>query len=271
MALTLHPLLLAPEAGETPTVQANALLYGALYLVALGTGGIKPNVSAFGAEQFDDKHPNDVREKQSFFNWFYFAINVGSLLASLVVVYIQENVSWVVGFGIPTVALLLAVVSFWCVPPRLRSEHTCIESSATPATLLTRSASAGLGRWGRLLFRAGRHRYHKTKPKESPIARALSVIWSALTTPAAAHERGYIKDWLDRATLHGRFSLVQVHEVRLVLRVLPVFATSVVYWTIYQQMSSVFVQQGLQMNRYVEATTTPPSPKPKPSSSYAPG
>lgn len=115
IALTLHPLLLAPEAGEMPSVQANALLYGALYMVALGTGGIKPNVSAFGAEQFDDKHPNDVREKQSFFNWFYFAINVGSLLASLVVVYIQENVSWVLGFGIPTVALFLAVVSFWCV------------------------------------------------------------------------------------------------------------------------------------------------------------
>ena len=45
----------------------------------------------------------DVREKRSFFNAFYFAINVGSLIASLVVVYIQENVSWVIGFGIPTV------------------------------------------------------------------------------------------------------------------------------------------------------------------------
>jgi hypothetical protein len=33
MALTLHPLLLAPEAGETPSSQANALLYGALYMV----------------------------------------------------------------------------------------------------------------------------------------------------------------------------------------------------------------------------------------------
>jgi dipeptide/tripeptide permease len=99
--------------------------------VALGTGGIKPNVSAFGAEQFNDKHPADMREKQSFFNWFYFAINVGSLLASLVVVYIQENVSWVLGFGIPTAALLLAVISFWA------GRHRYIPT-LYPTVLLTR-------------------------------------------------------------------------------------------------------------------------------------
>jgi dipeptide/tripeptide permease len=102
-------------------------------------------------------------------------------------------------------------------------------------------------------------RYIRTQPKESPIARALSVIWSAWRTPASALEQPYIKDWLDRAALRGRWTFTQIHEVRLVLRVLPVFATSVVYWTIYQQMSSVFVQQGLQMNRAVTPWLTIPS------------
>lgn len=46
-------------------------------MIALGTGGIKPNVSAFGADQFDEKDPQDKREKESFFNWFYLAINIG--------------------------------------------------------------------------------------------------------------------------------------------------------------------------------------------------
>ena len=64
-------------------------------------GGIKPNVSSFGADQFNDADPQDRREKESFFNYFYLAINVGSLIAVTVIVYIQDSVSWTLGFAIP--------------------------------------------------------------------------------------------------------------------------------------------------------------------------
>eukprot|EP00959_Pyramimonas_sp_CCMP1952_P214158 4480849-Pyramimonas_sp.AAC.1 len=211
VALSLHPILLAPEEYQEPTPAANWLLYGSLYTIALGTGGIKPNVSAFGADQFDVSHPRDRAEKNSFFNWFYFAINVGSLLASVVVVYIQENVSWSVGFAIPAVALGVATVTFW----------------------------------------AGNSRYKHTAPKVSPLARMISVMWTAFTTTRPSGDRRQLTDWLDRATLNGKFTLMQVSEVRAVLRVMPVFFTSVVYWTVYQQMSSVFVEQGMQMDRTV--------------------
>lgn len=70
-----HPGGTGPYADAT-WVQKGALV-GALAVIALGTGGIKPNVSAFGADQFDEKDPQDKREKESFFNWFYLAINIG--------------------------------------------------------------------------------------------------------------------------------------------------------------------------------------------------
>jgi dipeptide/tripeptide permease len=55
-------------------------LYLSLYVIALGTGGIKPNVSAFGADQFDPRDPVEKADKESFFNWFYLSVNLGSLI-----------------------------------------------------------------------------------------------------------------------------------------------------------------------------------------------
>lgn len=47
------------------------MFFIAMYIIALGTGGIKPNVSTMGAEQFDENCPEDLVEKESYFNWFY--------------------------------------------------------------------------------------------------------------------------------------------------------------------------------------------------------
>lgn len=84
-------------------------LYGALALIALGTGGIKPCVSTFGADQFDENDQKEVQKKYAFFNWFFFAINMGALLGITVLVYIQDNYGWVWGFGIPTVAMFCSI------------------------------------------------------------------------------------------------------------------------------------------------------------------
>jgi peptide/histidine transporter 3/4 len=90
-----------------------AVCFLALYLIALGTGGIKPCVSSYGADQFDDTDELEKKSKASFFNWFYFSINVGALIASSVLVWIQDNVGWGWGFGIPAVAMGIAVLSFF--------------------------------------------------------------------------------------------------------------------------------------------------------------
>lgn len=86
-----------------------AFLYGALGLIALGTGGIKPCVSSFGADQFDEADSREVQTKYAFFNWFFFAINIGALLGITVLVYIQDNKGWTWGFGIPTVTMICSI------------------------------------------------------------------------------------------------------------------------------------------------------------------
>jgi peptide/histidine transporter 3/4 len=99
--------------GCNPTKTQSAVCFVALYLIALGTGGIKPCVSSFGADQFDESYEKERKHKSSFFNWFYFSINIGALIASSVLVWIQMNVGWGWGFGVPAVAMAIAVVSFF--------------------------------------------------------------------------------------------------------------------------------------------------------------
>lgn len=95
---------------EKATERQLSFLYVALALIALGTGGIKPCVSSFGADQFDEADSKEVLKKYAFFNWFFFAINMGALLGITVLVYIQDNYGWALGFGIPTGAVFCSII-----------------------------------------------------------------------------------------------------------------------------------------------------------------
>lgn len=97
-----------------------ALFFFGLYLIALGTGGIKPCVSSFGADQFDDTDSGERIKKGSFFNWFYFSINIGAFVSSTFIVWIQENAGWGLGFGIPALFMTLAIGSFFLGTPLYR-------------------------------------------------------------------------------------------------------------------------------------------------------
>ena len=269
----------APAEGEAPTARQTTLLFVGLYAVALGTGGIKPNVSAFGADQFDLSNPRHVSQKASFFNWFYLVINVGSLLAATVVVYVQENVSWKVGFAVPTLAMAVAVCFF--VGGSRRYRHAVRKPGATSPIARTLAVVALAGA---ATLRDALRGLVKPAPASAPLlsvaeadaeaaaieaaaeeaaaARAaaiaagedpLDVPVSPPATPsaAAAAATPRLSRWLARATIEqgGRYTTAQVEEVAMVLALLPVFCTGIVYWMCYAQMGSVFVEQGAQMDR----------------------
>ncbi|KAL2898220.1 Protein NRT1/ PTR FAMILY 5.4, partial [Bienertia sinuspersici] len=88
------------------------LFFSALYVTAVGEGGHKPCVQTFAADQFDENTPEEKTAKSSFFNWWYLGIVVGATTAVLVVTYVQDNISWTIGFGIPTIAVGLALIVF---------------------------------------------------------------------------------------------------------------------------------------------------------------
>lgn len=70
------------------------LFFVGIYLVSVGTGGHKPALESFGADQFDESHAAERVQKMSFFNWWNCALCSGVLLGVTVIVYAQDRIGW---------------------------------------------------------------------------------------------------------------------------------------------------------------------------------
>lgn len=85
-------------------------LFLGLTLIAIGSGGIKPCVSANVGDQFG---PQNQHLLSRAFGWFYFSINFGSFFSILLVPWLLEKYGPLPAFGVPAVLMLLATYVFW--------------------------------------------------------------------------------------------------------------------------------------------------------------
>jgi hypothetical protein len=105
---------------EEPSSFQMAILYTALYSMALGVGGIKSSVSGFGTDQFDQNDEKELAEMAHFFNRFYLIISFGTLLAVTVLVYVQDQVGRSWGYGICSASMFLSIFAFLIGTKRYR-------------------------------------------------------------------------------------------------------------------------------------------------------
>lgn len=81
-----------------------------LFLIALGSGGIKPCVSAHVGDQFGRRNEH-LMEKV--YQWFYFSINFGSTFSTLLTPWLLEWYGPHVAFGVPGGLMAIATLMFW--------------------------------------------------------------------------------------------------------------------------------------------------------------
>lgn len=105
--------------------------YFGLFLIALGSGGIKPCVSAMVGDQFTEKNKHLATKV---FGAFYWSINFGSFFASLLIPKTLKLWGPAVAFGIPGALMALATVIFWLgrhhyvnVPPTGANPHSFLK------------------------------------------------------------------------------------------------------------------------------------------------
>lgn len=141
-----------------------AFLYGSLYTIALGSGGIRPCVSSFGADQFDVEDSKEKEQLPRFFNGFYFMITVGIFLSLTVVVYISEYISWAWGFGTLSMAMAVANTIFFIGTPFYRHRLP----SGSPLTRLLQVIVAAL-RKRQVTMPTNKDELYEVHDKESAI------------------------------------------------------------------------------------------------------
>lgn len=82
----------------------------AIYLISIGTGGHKPSLESFGADQFDDNHAWERKQKMSYFNWWSSGLCCGLVLGVTVIVYVQDHIGWGAADIILTLAIAFSLV-----------------------------------------------------------------------------------------------------------------------------------------------------------------
>ncbi|XP_074270567.1 protein NRT1/ PTR FAMILY 2.7-like [Silene latifolia] len=100
---------------KTASSPQTAFLYLTLTLAVIGLGGTRYLLGSLGANQFDKKEHQRV-----FFNWFIFSFEMGFVIAFTLIVYVQNNVSWAIGYGIVVVVNIFSIGLFLSGSPFYR-------------------------------------------------------------------------------------------------------------------------------------------------------
>ncbi|WOK92932.1 protein NRT1/ PTR FAMILY 5.2-like [Canna indica] len=249
MAVSLPSLTPPPctdQAAGAKCTPASALqldvFFTALYVVAFGSGGTKPNVSTIGADQFDDFDPTERSYKISFFNWWFFSTFLGSLFAHIILVFIQDNVGWSVGYGIPTVGLFISVLVFLAGTPFYR--HKAPQGS--PLTRMARVVVAAIRKRNVSLPMSATADLHELDPDEYAKRGRFRILPtdSLRFLNRAAVDVGPRTPWM-------LSTVTDVEETKQMLRLIPIWMAQLIPSSIDSQVNTLFVKQGTTLDRHI--------------------
>ncbi|KAK8642491.1 hypothetical protein V6N13_011833 [Hibiscus sabdariffa] len=234
---------------EAASSGQETILYTGLYLVALGTSGVKAALPLLGADQFDGKDPKEAVQLSSYFNWYTFSQMCGAITGVTFLVWISSNYGWDWAFGICSVAVLLAIVLVSIGKPFYRDNSP--------------KGSLAIIRILQVLVAAIRKRSLPIPGKEDELYEINDK--GTVVEPEILQRTNQFR-FLDRAAVHvtsrgasasmtsgpWRLSTVtQVEETKILLRMLPIVLSTVFINTCLAQLQTFSIQQSLTLDTHI--------------------
>uniref|UniRef100_A0A8C7LKL7 Solute carrier family 15 member 1 n=1 Tax=Oncorhynchus kisutch TaxID=8019 RepID=A0A8C7LKL7_ONCKI len=193
-----------------------------LFLIALGTGGIKPCVAAFGGDQFED---HQEKQRSTFFSIFYLSINAGSLLSTVITPILRgqecgihsQQKCYPLAFGVPAALMVVALI----------------------------------------VFIMGSGMYNKTAPKGNIMLEVCKCIGFAIKNRFRHRSKTFPKreHWMDWAD--EKYDKLLVAQVKMVLKVLFLYIPLPMFWTLFDQQGSRWTLQATTMDGNFVRTVNP--------------
>ncbi|XP_063160463.1 solute carrier family 15 member 1 [Candoia aspera] len=184
-----------------------------LALIALGTGGIKPCVAAFGGDQFEE---GQEKQRSRFFSIFYLSINAGSLLSTIITPILRgvecgihhKQKCYPLAFGVPAALMAIAL----------------------------------------LVFIAGSTMYTKVKPEGNIMVQVAKCITFAIRNRFRHRSKEFPKreHWMDWAT--EKYDKRLITETKMVLKVLFLYIPLPMFWALFDQQGSRWTLQATTMD-----------------------
>ncbi|CAL5025655.1 unnamed protein product [Urochloa decumbens] len=226
------------------------VFFAGIYLCAVGTGGAKAAIVSFGAEQFDDGNAAERERKASYFSWFYGVANLAVLASGTLLVWVEEDLSWGLGYGVCAALVATAVAGLAATAPVYR--------------IVPPAGSPLKGACQVLVALAHKVRVRVPDDPAELYEEEVHVIKKAplLLERPEREQLGHTDQfrWLDKAAVvvtgadmeaEGASSspwrlctVTQVEELKTLLRLIPIWLTSAVYFVANAQTQTTFVQQG---------------------------
>ncbi|HMR76089.1 MAG TPA: hypothetical protein PKD61_13280 [Polyangiaceae bacterium] len=264
-------------------------MYAGLALIAVGSGGIKPCVSANVGDQFTSKNSHLVSKV---FQIFYFIINFGSFFSTLLTPLLYAWFGAEVAFGVPGVFMGLATILFWMgrgrfvkVPPKpggklgaldffssmllftpviaiivavfVQGDHFKATEKGTMSGaefyftyLREYTAHLAASSWHYFLISAGLvvlglYLFQLRQKKEED-AGFLAVLLYALQQRGTRKEgEGFFEP------ARKKYGDEAAEGPPAVLRIVLVFSMVSVFWALFDQHASTWIEQAKQMNRTI--------------------
>eukprot|EP00252_Welwitschia_mirabilis_P026543 TRINITY_DN874_c0_g1_i1.p1 TRINITY_DN874_c0_g1~~TRINITY_DN874_c0_g1_i1.p1 ORF type:complete len:404 (-),score=30.59 TRINITY_DN874_c0_g1_i1:609-1820(-) len=196
-------------------------------------------------------------QKASFFNWWYFGISIGTFLGVSVLMYVQDDIGWVPGFGIPALVMVLALFIFVCGTKFYRHKLP----GGSPLSRICH------------VFVATYHKWNVNSSLEKHKAVSADESQSSKTETKRRNGRGFRLRFLDKATvadeLDGEYrsttrnwrlcTVEQVEEVKSVLCLFPIWVACLTFGIVFAQSATLFTKQGSTLDRKIGSFEVPPA------------